>query len=677
MEPYLKSKLFEAIIEHSDDAIISKTLDGIVTSWNPAAEAMLGYTEGEMLGTPITALFQSDHEDEESIILARIKRGEKVAHFETVRLRKDGVPLDVSVTISPIRDIDGNIIGASKIVRDITQKKFLERQLAISREWFEAIVESSEDAIISKTLDGIVTSWNSAAETMFGYMAEEMLGQPITALFPPERRDEECRIIEKISRGEKVAHFETVRLRKDGVPLEVSATISPIRDPDGYIVGASKIVRDITLQKTLEKQLAASKEETEDLYNHAPCGYHSLNSEGVIININETELQWLGCKRDEVLGKIKFLDFITPASKNLFNASFPKYLETGFIKDLEFELIGKHGITRHVSVSATAVKDSHGKFLKSRTVLYDITELKTTQSALRQLTLEQQAMLNNELVGIVKLRKRRVLWVNKGMERLFDYAAGELDDQPSRIIYVDDSSYEKLAAEAYPILNTHGTFRTQIALLRKNGEIIWIDLSGTKLPNTIDESLWIMEDITASINYQQRIEQMAYHDILTGLPNRLLVNDRLQLALAHAKRFHQSVAVCYLDLDGFKAVNDKFGHVAGDRLLLETTKRMQAAVRANDTVGRLGGDEFVLLLTDLEDSDGYQLILQRVIDTINLPIPLDGSNEATVSASIGVALFPVDSSDADTLLKHADKAMYQAKKSGRNCICLYSGTDYN
>ena len=175
MEPYLKSKLFEAFIEHSDDAIISKTLDGIVTSWNPAAEAMLGYTEGERLGTPITALFQSDHEDEESIILARIKRGEKVAHFETVRLRKDGVPLDVSVTISPIRDIDGNIIGASKIVRDITQKKFLERQLAISRELFEAIVESSEDAIISKTLDGIVTSWNSAAETMFGYMAEEMI----------------------------------------------------------------------------------------------------------------------------------------------------------------------------------------------------------------------------------------------------------------------------------------------------------------------------------------------------------------------------------------------------------------------------------------------------------------------------------------------------------------------
>ena len=541
---------------------------------------------------------------------------------------------------------------------------------------FESIIEFSDDAIISKSLDGTVVSWNAAAEAIFGYADEEMIGKNIATLFPPGHEPEEADILARIKQGKKVEHFETLRLRKDGALIDVSVTVSPIRDGSGNIVGASKIVRDITQQKFIEHQLAASREEIEDLYNHAPCGYHSLNPEGMIININDTELEWLGRKRNEVVGKAKFTDFISPASKELFNACFPKFLSVGEIHNLEFEIIHKAGGIRYVSASATAIKNSQGDFLKSRTVLYDITELKKSQDALRQLAAEQQTMLNNDLVGIVKLRNRRVAWINKGMELLFGYAPGELDNQPSRILYVDDSSYEHLGTAAYPILSEHSIYRTQIEFRRKDGGKIWIDLSGSQLPNTPDESIWIMKDITESVQYQHQVEQMAYHDSLTGLPNRLLVNDRVQFALAQAKRANQALAVCYLDLDGFKPVNDSYGHAAGDKLLLEVTKRMQAAVRANDTVGRLGGDEFVLLLTDFDNVDDYLLVLQRVLAALNLPIVLNDIAEVTVGASIGVALYPVDSSDADTLLRHADHAMYHAKKSGRNRICLYRETGY-
>ncbi|CAG7857373.1 hypothetical protein MCAMS1_02170 [biofilm metagenome] len=546
------------------------------------------------------------------------------------------------------------------------------KRLSLNSKLLEAIIQSSDDAIISKTLDGIVTSWNNAAEKIFGYTSEEMIGKPMLVLFPPGREAEEQNILELLQRGIKVDHFETVRIRNDGSLVDVSVTISPIYDDNNDIVGASKIARDITNRKVMTQQLSDYADQIKDLYNHTPCGQHSLNAEGVFVNINDVELEWLGCERDEVNNKMKFTDFIPPEDKARFQKLFPQFLSEGHIENLEFELISKNNKHRLVSVSATAIKDAQGNFIKSRTVLYDITELKYTQDKLRQLTVEQDAMLNNEIIGIVRLINRRAVWANKAMELMFGYGPGEINGLPSRILYQDDESYEALGAAAYPVLEEGSIFRTQIELRRKDGEQIWVDMSGVKLLNTEDESLWMMLDISALKIYQQKIERIAYHDILTGLPNRLLITDRLHQALALAKRTHQSLAVCYLDLDGFKPINDTHGHDAGDKLLIEIAKRLEATLRVSDTVGRLGGDEFVLLLIGLETVDAYRFVLNRVIDEINKPVNVGADFKARLGASIGVTVFPTDPNDSDLLLRHADQAMYQAKKSGRNRICFYS-----
>ena len=233
-----------AIIDSSDDAIISKDLTGVVRSWNQSAARIFGYTADEMVGKPITILFPPDRLEEEAAILARLQRGERVDHFETIRLRKDGTPVTVSVTISPIRDSSGKIVGASKVARDITRSVELEGK-------FKAIIASSDDAIVSKDLNGIVQSWNPAAEQMFGYTAEEMIGNSITVLFPRDRLDEEPKILEQLRRGQRVDHFETVRLRKDGSAVDVSVTISPVKGPTGLIIGVSKVARDITSIKRI------------------------------------------------------------------------------------------------------------------------------------------------------------------------------------------------------------------------------------------------------------------------------------------------------------------------------------------------------------------------------------------------------------------------------------------
>jgi PAS domain S-box-containing protein len=250
-EPLPEGPLLDAIVQSSDDAIVTKDLNGIVTSWNQAAERIFGYTAEEMIGQSITNLIPTDQPEEEPQILERIRRGERIDHYETIRRRKDGTEIDVSVTISPIRNAKGRIIGASKMARDITMGK----QVALESALLAAIVQSSDDAIVSKDLNGVVTSWNQAAERIFGYTAEEMIGQPIVILIPPDRPNEEPRILERIRRGERVDHYETIRRRKDGTLINVSVTISPIRNQRGEVVGASKVARDITGQKRMEAEL--------------------------------------------------------------------------------------------------------------------------------------------------------------------------------------------------------------------------------------------------------------------------------------------------------------------------------------------------------------------------------------------------------------------------------------
>lgn len=247
-EPVPPAAQLAAIVASSDDAIASKTLDGIVLTWNAGAERLFGYSAAEMIGKPMTTIIPEDRLIEEDVILARVRRGDSVEHMQTVRRRKDGSLVPISLTVSPICDEAGAIVGASKIARDITAR--IEAETAMAH--LAAIVESSDDAIVSKDLNGVVRTWNRGAERLFGYLAEEMIGKPINIILPADRQHEETSILERVRRGERVDHFETIRVRKDGRHIHISATISPIRDGTGQVVGASKVARDITERKVFE-----------------------------------------------------------------------------------------------------------------------------------------------------------------------------------------------------------------------------------------------------------------------------------------------------------------------------------------------------------------------------------------------------------------------------------------
>jgi PAS domain S-box-containing protein len=248
--------LLAGIVEGSDDAIIAKDRDGIVIGWNPAAERLFGYDEDEIVGTHIGVLVPDSHRGEDVEVFERILAGRKVEHYTTQRLTKDGRLVDVAVTVSALRDASGEIVGASKIVRDVTER----REALQMQAHLAAIIENSDDAIISKDREGVITSWNPAAERILGYSADEAIGQHISLIFPPDLIGRERDILGEILDGQKVDHYETRRRRRDGRVIDVALTVSPLRDADGTVIGASKILRDITDMKASRERELRSQE---------------------------------------------------------------------------------------------------------------------------------------------------------------------------------------------------------------------------------------------------------------------------------------------------------------------------------------------------------------------------------------------------------------------------------
>jgi PAS domain S-box-containing protein len=191
------------VVESSDDAIVSKDLNGIITSWNRAAERMFGYTAAEAIGRSIRMIIPADRQAEEDYVLAQVRAGQAIIHFDTIRQRKDGTLIPISLTVSPIHDDAGRVIGASKIARDTSERS----QGAVASRRLAAVVESSDDAIITKDLNSTITSWNAAAERMFGYSAAEAIGQSIRMVIPEELQNEEDVVLAKIRAGEKIDHY--------------------------------------------------------------------------------------------------------------------------------------------------------------------------------------------------------------------------------------------------------------------------------------------------------------------------------------------------------------------------------------------------------------------------------------------------------------------------------------
>ena len=267
---------------------------------------------------------------------------------------------------------------------------------------------------------------------------------------------------------------------------------------------------------------------------------------------------------------------------------------------------------------------------------------------------------------------RCIAHINPAFTRITGYSSAEVVGRHPELLQHINSD-EDFYSELYQHLKSEGYWQGELSSRRKTGETYSLLLAISAVKDDEDKVLnyiAVFSDITYLKEHEAELKHQACHDVLTGVPNRLLFGELLERAIASADRNNGRLAVCYLDLDGFKAVNDSLGHAAGDRLLIEISRRLGQIIRSCDAMSRLGGDEFALLFTELHNSLECDEILNRVQAIINKPIELSGQS-VRVSASIGVALYPQDGMDAELLLRYADQAMYQAKKQGKNTYVFF------
>jgi PAS domain S-box-containing protein len=359
-----------SLIESSDDAIVSKDLNGIVTSWNASAERIFGFTAEEMIGSSILRIIPDELHGEERHILARIRQGLKVDHFETVRRRKDESLVNISVTVSPVRDSGGTIVGASKIARDVTAQREGDR----ARGLLASIVESTDDAIISKDLTGNVTSWNRAAERLYGWTSHEMIGQPVLRIIPSELADEEARILAKVRAGERIEHFRTTRVARNGRRVEVEITVSPVRNAAGAIIGASKVARDLSAREEAERDratLAAIVTGSDD-------AIISKTLEGIVTSWNPAAERLYGYSADEMVGQSILR--IVPVHLYFEEEHILSKIRSGErIEHFETTRITRDGRLVEVSLTVSPVRDSLGRLIGASKIARDISSQREAQ----------------------------------------------------------------------------------------------------------------------------------------------------------------------------------------------------------------------------------------------------------------------------------------------------------
>ena len=367
----VNNALLSSLVESSDDAIISKSLDGTITSWNKAAETMFGYSANEIIGKPISLLVPKEGQEEFASLMEKIKQDQRIKHFETERIRKDGSIINVSVTLSPIKSRDGKIIGLSKIVRNISERRKNEEE----RIKLASIVESSDDAILAMDLNGKIVSWNRGAVKMFGYEEKELMGKSVQIIYPSERTDELIEIIHRLKSGSRIEHFETERKRKDGVTIDVSLSISPIKNKKGEIIEIAKIIRDISGQKRTSAYARSLIEASLD-----PLVTISLD--GKITDVNEATVKVTGTYREELIGS-DFSNYFTEPQKA--REGYERVFKEGFVTDYPLSIRNSSGTTIDVLYNASVYKNDKGKVLGVFAAARDITETKKVSQYARSL----------------------------------------------------------------------------------------------------------------------------------------------------------------------------------------------------------------------------------------------------------------------------------------------------
>jgi diguanylate cyclase (GGDEF)-like protein/PAS domain S-box-containing protein len=524
------------VIECLAEGVVVYGPDGIVTAWNESAGRLLGVPAVEAVGARVELLIGQVPPQGAGA------GGPRTWTDEVVVVRPGGFDQVIERRFTRLRGGHGVLGETVLVVSPATERQATE---AITRR-FAAILDSSSEAIVCTTILGVITTWNAAAERMYGYSADEVVGRHVGMLVSEDYRAELDSILARVAAGLSVERLETVH-RKDASESVVLLGASPLCDRDGTVVGAISVARDITELRAAEAERELAELRFDGAFKRSTFGMAMSDLLGRLTNVNPAMADLLGVPPHQLVGR-QLSDFAFSEARPLHDGGLPS--------------------------------------------------------------------------------------VHEGADS-----------------YSDERRYR-----------------------RPDGVIVWLQANVSLVRGPDEEPLYLMVqalDISSRKQVEYELEHRALHDDLTGLPNRALLNDRLDQALAVARRASNQVGVVFLDVDGFKHVNDALGHGTGDSLLVELGQRLCAAVRPDDTVARFGGDEFVILCADV-DVGSMEVLARRIRASVAERFAV-GGHDVEVHGSLGITVSAPEST-VQSLLSEADAAMFRAKELGRNQVAVFDET---
>jgi diguanylate cyclase (GGDEF)-like protein/PAS domain S-box-containing protein len=548
------------------------------------------------------------------------------------------------------------------------ERRQAQKALSESELRLRGLAESAPDAILIVDAAGTLLFTNRAAGTLFGYPVAALIGQPVTALVPDYRPHPP-----KTAPDGTAERMPAIGRDAAGHPLDLDLVFGELlRDgrPLSTIFARAR--------EGAERPDVLSLRQAEEIFRRAAMMaadlVHECDREGGRITWFGDVDRILGCVNGEFSRTVEAWEkAIHPEDRGRVIAASARHFQTGEPFFEEYRVQTRDGRTVHWHHSGSLLPAGGGRPARSIGTITDISGRRQIEEALKVSERRYRALFERNLAGVYRSTiDGRILDCNESFARIFGYASREeVLRQAAWDLYVKAEDREAAIAK---LLERQSLTNYEICLQRKDGSLVWV-LQNENLAEGPDGLLSVIEGTVIDISERKRAEEqvkhLAFHDPLTNLPNRLLFNDRLTLAVAQAHRHAQRLAVLFLDLDRFKTINDSLGHSVGDELLRQVAERISEYVREGDTVARLGGDEFTLLVPGISAEEDAAKIARKICEAIHDPFWIDG-RELFVTTSIGVSVYPSDGHDSETLVRNADSAMYRAKEQGRDNYQLYT-----
>ncbi len=518
-------ELLAAIVESTEDAIVSCSSDGIVVSWNRGATALYGYSAEEAIGRHVAFMVPPEQQLRMAQMFARVLQGHPVVQTEGVALHRNGSRIPVSGTGSPIRNSAGTVVAVSVILRDTSVRSQAEEARAL----LALIIESSGDAIKGVDVNGTIVSWNRAAEKLFGYPKDEAIGQNIAILCPPERREEMIRNLATIMKGGSVPPIDTVRLAKDGTRVDISLSISPIRNLAGNIVGASAIARDIGERIRTERKLRESERRFRGVFEQAPHGMVIAAYDGNIARINEAYRRMLGYSEEEVLALswdgLTHPDDLEP-SRRLFAEvrSHPGSCVSG-----EKRYIRKDGSVVWVRLKISSIHDGDSAPYYIVHV-EDITERKRSEQAVRESEARFRSVFENAPHGMcVYDVEGKIQQVNAALCEMVGYSEADMLARTSEhFSHPEDREITRRALDELRRFPGRCP-KYEKRYIHRNGNIVWVRVKISVTQDYGGPGFFIVhiEDITESKRAENalRESEIRFRTMADGCPTIMWVTD--------------------------------------------------------------------------------------------------------------------------------------------------------